>query len=97
MVSTHEICTYNIMMKLNPSVSTKITSSIKPLHKFLETLYVKHNTAVHRLGESKAKRKETKTDKMLWSNIANHCGYTKINQKFRKSLYNWILHHPQVV
>ena len=34
---------------------------------------------------------------MLWSSITKSKVHTKINEIFKKSLYNWILQHPQVV
>ena len=34
---------------------------------------------------------------MLWSSITKRKGHTKINAQVKKSLYNWILQHPQVV
>ena len=34
---------------------------------------------------------------MLWSSITNRKGHTKINEQFKKYLYNWILQYPQVV
>ena len=97
MVSTPEVCTNKSSITTNPFVSTKDPSEKKPLHQLSETLDVKHKTAVCRLGTSKEKHKATKTGNVLWSNIEKRHGHTKTNQKYRESLYNWNLHHLQVV
>ena len=34
---------------------------------------------------------------MLWSSFPKRKVHTKINENIKKSLYNWILQHPQVV
>ena len=47
-------------MTSNQSEYTKNPSAIKQLRQFLETLDVKHNTTVHRLGATKEKRKSTR-------------------------------------
>ena len=84
-------------MTHNSYVSTKNTSARKSLHKFSETIDVKHKTAIRSLGAAKEKHKTIKTGNVLWSNIENLRGHTKINQKVIETLYHWILHHPQVV
>ena len=53
MVSTTEVCTDNILMTPNPSVSTKNIRARKSLQQFTETLNVKNKTAVCRFGASK--------------------------------------------
>ena len=55
------------------------------------------NTDVRRLGAAKSKHKEIKTGNLLWSNISKRRVHTKINQKVVESVYNWILHHLQIV
>ena len=96
MVSTPEGFTNSSTMAPNLYVYNKKPSAIKSLRKFIETLDVKHKTAVHRLvqlrqSESQQKRKCV---------VAKHCkapwSYKK-NQKVRENLYYWILHHPQVL
>ena len=57
MVSTPEGFTYNIPMLYGPSVPVKNPSAIKSLCKCLETLDVKQNNAVYRLGADKSKHK----------------------------------------
>ena len=34
---------------------------------------------------------------MLWSSIPKQRSHIKINQQVKKSLYNWIIQHPQVM
>ena len=53
-------------MTPNPYVSTKNPSAIKSLLQFIETLDVKHKTAVCRFGADKANQNATKTGNMLW-------------------------------
>ena len=66
MVSTPELCTYNIPMTPNLSAPTKNHSPRKPLCPFSEAMDVKHKTAVHRLGAAKAKLESIKTGNVLW-------------------------------
>ena len=81
----------------NPHVSTKKSIARKSIHKFSETLDVKHKTAVLRFCAAKAKRKAIKKYNVFWSNIAKRRGHTKMNKKVRESLYHWILNYPQVL
>ena len=76
MVSKPEGCTNNIPTTPNPYLLTKNPSVRKLLPQFTETLNVKHNTAVQRFGEAKAKRKAIKTCNVLWSNIEKRRGHT---------------------
>ena len=57
---------------------------------------VKQNTFVHRFGAAK-KFKAIRTCNELWYSITNQRGNKKINAKVTKYLYDWFLHHPQVV
>ena len=34
---------------------------------------------------------------MLWSSITKRTVHTKINERVKKSIYNWIIQHPQIV
>ena len=65
MVSTPELCTNNILMITNPYMSTKNPSARKSLCQFSETLYIKNNTYVHRLGADKKNPKAIKTGNLL--------------------------------
>ena len=97
MVSTPEGCTNNSLMTPNPYLSTKNPCAIKKLYKFTLTLDVKRNTFVSEFGAAKAKHKAIRKNNLLWSDIIKRRSHTKINQIFREALYDWILHHPQVV
>ena len=79
MVSTPEGYNINIPMTPNQYDSTKNPSARKSLRQFSETLDVKHNTAVCRLGTAKSKHKKIITGNTLWSNIEKHRGHKKIN------------------
>ena len=70
-------------MTPNSSEPTKNPRASESLCQFSESLDVKHNTAVCRLGKVKAKNKVIITDNVFWSKISNHRGHTKINQNFK--------------
>ena len=66
MVSTTEGCTDNILITPNQYGPNRKPIARKPIHQFSEALYVKHKTAVLRLGAAKAKCKAIKTGNELW-------------------------------
>ena len=84
-------------MTPNQSDLTKNHSGRKSLNQFSEALDVKHKTDVQRFGASKWKLKAIKTGNTLWSNISKRRGHSKINQKVKGALYNWILNNSHVV
>ena len=75
--------------------TVKNPSASKPLRQFSAVLYKKNY--VGRLGAAKSKRKSIISGIMLWSSIPKSQEYTKINEWDKKSLYNCILQHNQVV
>ena len=85
MVSTTEVCTDNILMTPNPSVSTKNIRARKSLQQFTETLNVKNKTAVCRFGASKENIMAIKKFNVLWSNIAKRHDKTKNKSKVQRS------------
>ena len=97
MVSTPDEITDKSPMSFIMSVLANKSSAIKPLLSFSEVFDVKQKTAVQRLGAAKSKRKYIRTGCMLWSSITKRQGHKKINTQVKKSLYNWIIQHPQVV
>ena len=97
MVSDPKVFTENIPMSPNQYVTVKNPSARKSLNQFLYTLDVKPKTAVRRFCAAKSNHKSTRSGSMLWSSILKRLGYPKINQQVKKSLYNWILQHIQVV
>ena len=60
MVSTLEGCNDNSHMTYNQHESTKKPTDIKALRYFSETLYIKHKTAVCRIGAAKENNKAKK-------------------------------------
>ena len=66
MVSTPEGCNTNSTMSPNQSESTKNPNARKNLRQFSETMDVKHNNDVRRLGAYKEKRKAIRAGNSLW-------------------------------
>ena len=97
MVYTPVIFTDNIPMSPGYPMIVKKCSARKFLHLFTEFFDFKTKSAVSRVGDAKSKRKEIRADSMLWSSIPKRGGHEKINERVKKSLYNWILQHSQVV
>ena len=97
MVSTPERFTDNSPIPPGPSVTIINPSAAKSLHLFTEVLDVKNKSAVRRVGDPTSNHKAIRAGSMLWSSITKSKVHTKINEIFKKSLYNWILQHPQVV
>ena len=97
MVSTPERFTDNSSISPGPPMIVKKYSARKSLCLFTEVLDFKKRTAFFRVGADKSKRKEIRADSMLCSSTPKRKIHTKINEQVQKSLYNWILQHPQVV
>ena len=53
--------------------------------------------ATCRFGASKSKRKSIKYGTTQWALKQKRKGNSKIDEQINKSLYNWIMHHPQLV
>ena len=58
---------------------------------------MKKKTATRRVGAAKYKHKAVKCGTTPWALKQNRKGNSKINGQINKSLYNWIMNHPQVV
>ena len=58
---------------------------------------MKKKTVTRQVGDDKSKRKEIKSETTPWTLKQKQKGNEKINDRKNKSLYNWIIHHPQVV
>ena len=54
-------------------------------------------TAYRQVGAAKSKRKEIKFGNTSWALKQRRKRNSKIDEQIRKSLYNWIIHHPQFV
>ena len=64
---------------------------------FTNVLEVNKKTAYRQVGAAKSKRKAIKYGNTTWAIKQKRKGNSKISEETRKSLYNWIIHHPQVV
>ena len=97
MVSTTEGFTDNSPMSPMPSPPVKIPSARKSLCLFTNTLYVKKKTDTRRVRAAKSKCKAIKSGTTPWALKPKRKINSKINDQIKKSLYIWIMHHPQVV
>ena len=79
------------------STPVKKPSAIKSLFIFTNILDVKNKTATRLVGATKYKRKEIKYWTTPWALKQKLKGGSKINDHIKRSLYNWIIHNPQVV
>ena len=84
---------------MSPVISVAVInpSARKLLYLFTEVLDAKRKTSVHRVGAAKSKHKASREVSMLWSSIKTTRGHTKIYERVKKYLYNYILQHPRVV
>ena len=96
MVSTPEGFTNNSPIYPRTSSPVKKPSAKKSLFMFTNVLVVK-KTAYCRVGAAKYKRKAIDFGNEPWSLKQQQKGHSKICEQINKSLYNWIIHHPQVV
>ena len=69
----------------------------KSLCLFTNILDVKRKTAFRKVGATKSKRKAIKFVNKPWALKQKRRGSSKIYEQINKSLYNWIMHHTQVV
>ena len=63
---------------------------------FNNVLEVKNNS-YRPVGDAKYERKAIKYGNTPWALKQKRKGHSKISEEIKKSLYNWITHHPQVV
>ena len=97
MVYTPEGFTDNSPISTMTLTPLKKPSSRKSLCLFTNILDMKNKTATRQVGASKSKRKEIKYGNTLRVLEKKRKGNSKINDQIKKSLYNWIMHHQQVV
>ena len=64
---------------------------------FTHVLDVNKKTANRWVGAAKYKRKAIKYENITLSLKQKQKSHSKIIEEIRKSLYNWIIHYPQVV
>ena len=97
MVSTTEVFTYNILISTMTSTPVKKPIARKPMCFFTNILYTKKKTATCLVVYAKSKRKEIKFGTTPWTLKKKRKGNSKINNHIKKSMYNWIMNHPQVM
>ena len=97
MVSTPEGFTNNSTRSPISPTPVKKPINRKSLCLFTNILDVKKKTATHRVISNKSKRKLIKYGTTLRALKPKRKGNSKINDQINKYLYNWIMHHPQVV
>ena len=97
MVSTSKGFTDNSHISPRTESPVKKPSARKSLCMFTKALDVNKKTAYRRVGASKYKRKAIKYGNTPWSLKQKRKRQSKINEQIKKSLYNCIIHHPQVV
>ena len=97
MVSTPEGLPDNSISSPMTPTPVKKPSARKSLCLFTKILYVRNKTAVRQVGAAKSKRKAIKSGNIPWVLKQKQKGNSKINYHIKKSLYNWIINHPQFV
>ena len=56
---------------------------------------MKNKTDTRRVGYDKSKRKAIKYGTIPWAFTKSENLIQKIDEQIKKSLYKWIMHHPQ--
>ena len=97
MVSTPEGFTNNSPRSPMKPTPVKEPSARKSLCLFTNILDVKNKTATRPVGAVKSKRKKIKSGTTPWALKPKRKGNLKIKNQKKKSLYNWIMNHTQVV
>ena len=97
MFSTPEVFTNNSPRSPMTPTPFKKPSAVKSLCLFTNILYVKEKTDIPQFQYAKFNRKAIKAGTTPWSLKPNREVNSKINEQIKKYLYNWIMHHPQVV
>ena len=97
MISTPEVFSNDGPISPMASIPVKKPHARKSLCLFTNILDVKKETASHLVGAAKYKLKTIKYVTIPWSLKKKQKLNSKIDEQKKKSLYNWIMHHPQVV
>ena len=58
---------------------------------------MKNKTAIRQFGSAKSRHNEIKAGTIPWALKPKRKINSKIKNQINKFLYNWIMHHPQVV
>ena len=64
---------------------------------FTIILDTKKKNATRRVGATKSKRKTIRFGTAPWALKQKQKGNSKIDDQIKEYLYNWIMHHPQVL
>ena len=96
MVYTPEVFTDNSPISPRTSTPVKKPSAQKSLCMFTNVLKGK-KTAYCQVGAAKSKRKAIKFGNKPWALKKKRKGNSKIDEQIKKSPYDWIMHHPEVV
>ena len=64
---------------------------------FTNVLDLNKKTAYHQVGDDKSKCKAIKFGNTPWGLKQKRKGPSKISEEIKNYLYNWIMHHPQVL
>ena len=75
----------------------KKPSARKSLCIFTNILDAKNKTTTHRVGAAKSDHKAIKYRTIPWALKQKRKVNSKINDQINNSLFNWIMHNPQVV
>ena len=97
MVYTPEVFTDKTPISPMTSTPVKKTIAQKSLCLFTNVLELKKKTAYRRVRASKSKRKSVKFGNTPRTLKQKQKQNSKIDEDIKKSLYNWIMHHTQVV
>ena len=97
MVSTPEVFTNDSPISPLTSTPVKKLSARKSMCIFTNILDVKKKTDTCWVVYAKSKSKAIKYDNKPWALTPKRKGSSKINDQINKFLYNWIMHHTQVV
>ena len=97
MVSTPGAFTDKSPISLTTSTPFKKPSARKSLCIFTNIFYVKKKTAYRRIGAAKYKRKSIKYGNTPRALGIKRKGQSNIREEIKKSLYNCIIRHPEVV
>ena len=97
MVSIPEVFTNNSLRYPITPTPVNNPSSIKSLYLFTNILDVKNKTDIRQVRAVTSKRKAIKagTNPLAMRKTRNE--NSKINNQIKESLYNWVMHYPQVV
>ena len=97
MVSNPEGFTNNSPISPMTSTPVKKPNARKSLCIFTNILYLKEKTSTCRSKATKSENKVIESGTTTWELNKKRKVNSRINDQIKKSLYNWIMHHPQVV